>query len=128
MLGISLPQSPASVSIARHLMGSFLQEHHVCSEPAIALLILSELVTNAVRHGAEPIQVTLDDEADALRIEVSDGGDTCPPRTAPLIPNADETGGRGLAIVHAFAQRWGTTRTTSERPSGPNSAPRARSA
>ena len=80
------------------------------AEPAIALLILSELITNAVRHGAEPIQVTVDDEADALRIEVSDGGGTYPPRSAPLIPNADQAGGRGLAIVDALAQRWGTTR------------------
>src|SRR5947208_13872986 len=109
MLRISLPQVPASVAYARHQTRSFLQEHHLCAEPTTALLILSELVTNAVRHGAEPIQVTVDNEADDLRIAVSDGGGTWPPRAAPSISNADQVGGRGLAIVQALAEHWGTT-------------------
>jgi anti-sigma regulatory factor (Ser/Thr protein kinase) len=78
------------------------------NESGAALLVLSELVTNAVLHGAEPIEVYVSRDDDLLRIEVSDGGsrgDGVTPRTH----DDPRPGGRGLHIVNSLASRWGTT-------------------
>ncbi len=104
---ISLQQSTTSPGRARAGVRSFIEEYRLCEEPEIALLILSELVSNAVMHGAQPIQVVVSGEAGKLRIDVADG-DTHPPR--PLhFGSADRTGGRGLHIVNALSEQWGTT-------------------
>ncbi|MFC9493499.1 SpoIIE family protein phosphatase [Streptomyces sp. NPDC056982] len=67
-------------------------------------LILSELVTNAIRYSTGPIQVRLM-RTRSLICEVADGS-----TTAPHLRRAATTdeGGRGLYLVSRFAQRWGT--------------------
>ncbi len=72
-----------------------------------AELMLSELVTNAVRYGTEPIRVRLIHDR-ALICEVSDGSST-----APHLRRAASTdeGGRGLFLVAQLAQAWGTRYT-----------------
>jgi anti-sigma regulatory factor (Ser/Thr protein kinase) len=87
---------------------SFIEEYELCEEPEVALLVLSELVTNAVMHGATPIQVSVSGEPGKLRIDVADG-DTHSPRPELRVGNADQTGGRGLQIVNALSRQWGTT-------------------
>ena len=71
-------------------------------------LILSELVTNAIRYGTEPIQVRLIHDR-TLICEVSDGSST-----APHLRHAATTdeGGRGLFLVAQLAQAWGTRYTS----------------
>lgn len=85
--------------------------------PGIAedtLLLVSELVTNAVRHGAPVIEIALVLDADRLRVEVTDGGDALP--VVPLgRPSADRPTGRGLLIVAATAHDWGVVRLPGER-------------
>lgn len=67
-------------------------------------LLLSELLSNAVRYGAPPVRVRLL-RGRSLVCEVSDGSSTSPhPRRAA----ATDEGGRGLFLVSRFAQRWGT--------------------
>ncbi|GHE24163.1 hypothetical protein GCM10018787_53420 [Streptomyces thermodiastaticus] len=74
------------------------------------LLMVSELVTNALRHGTQPVRLRLLLD-DSLICEVADGSSTSPHlRRARL---TDE-GGRGLYLVARFARRWGT-RYTSRR-------------
>ncbi|UGQ15280.1 SpoIIE family protein phosphatase [Yinghuangia sp. ASG 101] len=70
-------------------------------------LILSELITNAIRYGRQPIQVRLLLDR-TLTCEVSDGSST-----APHLRRATTTdeGGRGLFLVAQFAARWGTRYT-----------------
>jgi anti-sigma regulatory factor (Ser/Thr protein kinase) len=107
---ISLPQTAASPAEARHLVSRFAADNDLLSQSGPALLVLSELVTNAVLHGAEPIEVFVCRDGDVLRIEVSDGG----PRTDGVRPRSQDNrrpGGRGLHIVNSLAQRWGTTDT-----------------
>ncbi len=70
-------------------------------------LLLSELVTNAIRYGIEPIQVRLIHDR-TLICEVSDASST-----APHLRHAATTdeGGRGLFLVAQLAQAWGTRYT-----------------
>lgn len=105
---ISLQQSTTSPGRARDHVRSFIEENRLCEEPEIALLILSELVSNAVMHGAQPIQVVVSGEAGKLRIDVTDG-DTHVPRPRLHFGNGDRSGGRGLHIVNALSEQWGTT-------------------
>lgn len=70
-----------------------------------ALLVTSELVTNAVRAGADEITVALSVDG-VCRVGVTDnaGGDPVVSRARPL-----DTSGRGLFIVAAVAADWGVT-------------------
>ncbi|WP_413471148.1 ATP-binding protein [Streptomyces peucetius] len=71
-------------------------------------LILSELVTNAIRYGAEPVRLRLLYDRSNLICEVADGSSTSSHRRRAA--TTDE-GGRGLFLVAQFAQRWGTRYT-----------------
>ncbi|MFD3452572.1 SpoIIE family protein phosphatase [Streptomyces sp. NPDC058691] len=102
-----VPGDPAAVSgvraaVTRHLAGWGLEELSFTTE-----LLLSELITNAIRYGAEPIHVRLILDR-ALICEVSDGGSTAP--HLRYAASTDE-GGRGLFLVAQFAERWGTRYT-----------------
>lgn len=70
-------------------------------------LILSELITNAIRYGSQPIRVRMLRER-TLICEVSDGSSTSPHLRRAA--TTDE-GGRGLFLVAQFAERWGTRYT-----------------
>jgi serine phosphatase RsbU (regulator of sigma subunit)/anti-sigma regulatory factor (Ser/Thr protein kinase) len=68
-------------------------------------LIVSELVTNAIRYGIEPVRLRVLHDRDSLICEVADGSSTSPHLRRAA--TTDE-GGRGLFLVARFAQRWGT--------------------
>lgn len=70
------------------------------------LLVVSELVTNAVVHGAEPIRVTMVRAEQRVRVEVTDGATESSPRGNPR-PSADAENGRGLSVVTRLAVAWG---------------------
>jgi anti-sigma regulatory factor (Ser/Thr protein kinase) len=92
---------------ARVQVEAFLEAHGLDGEVRlVALVIVSELVTNAVEHGAEPITIEVAIRDDTLRFEVCDGDD----RTGVVAVRSTrggDTNGRGLAIVGSLAQRWG---------------------
>ena len=72
-------------------------------------LLVSELLTNSVRHGARGEGwITLDVEVDAnaVRVEVSDRGDGFEQPAEPQ-PHLDRPGGWGLCLVDRIADRWG---------------------
>lgn len=77
----------------------------------VAVLLTSELVTNAVRYGGPRIVMTVHDEPDTLRVEVHDDG---PWRPATDGGGDRATGGRGLLLVESLAHVWGTS--TQGRP------------
>ncbi|MFI9061395.1 ATP-binding protein [Streptomyces sp. NPDC053429] len=74
-----------------------------------AELVVSELVTNALRHSGAPrgrdIGVRLARREGRVRVEVSDAGAVVD--LAPQTATAGDERGRGLAIVAALAERWG---------------------
>ncbi|HEV2999919.1 MAG TPA: ATP-binding protein [Solirubrobacteraceae bacterium] len=97
---------PAAIGRARHDVEDALAVAGVDRRTSGDLmLVVSELVTNAVRHArGERFEVRLDIRPDALRLEVHDEGGGFDPRIAP---SADGTGGYGLYIVDRLADRWG---------------------
>ncbi|MER6997723.1 SpoIIE family protein phosphatase [Streptomyces sp. NPDC000410] len=99
-----LPSDPQIVSEARKLADRRLAEWGLEDLDFTTELIVSELVTNAIRYGRPPIRLRLI-LSGSLICEVSDGSST-----SPHIRRALETdeGGRGLYMVAQFAQLWGT--------------------
>ena len=73
-------------------------------------LIVSELVTNALRHGAEGerIDLAVTPKPDFLCVQVTDDGPGIAPRPRAL--ETDEEGGFGLYFVEQLTRRWGVTR------------------
>jgi anti-sigma regulatory factor (Ser/Thr protein kinase) len=70
-------------------------------------LVVSELVTNAIRYASGPIRLRLITDR-ALICEVSDGAATAPHLRHP---KTTDEGGRGLFLISQFTQRWGTRYT-----------------
>lgn len=79
-----------------------------------ALLVVSELVTNAVRHAGSDVVLNILVRPDRVRVEVSDAGDDLP-ATSPGRPDSSRPDGRGLVIVTALASNWGV-RSAPDRP------------
>ena len=99
---------------ARHLMG----EWGLGAIAGDAELVVSELVSNAMLHGASsvtaanppPVRLRLTSRAREVLIEVWDGGENMPQLRSSAL-SEDELGGRGLLLVAALASRWGAYRT-----------------
>lgn len=93
---------------ARSFLRSCLKTWNVAGVPEVdeegAALVLGELVTNAVLHAGTPVDILVGLRGQALRVAVADrSGVELRPRAA----TEDEESGRGLALVGAFAERWG---------------------
>ncbi|MFD9980540.1 SpoIIE family protein phosphatase [Streptomyces massasporeus] len=99
-----LSADPALVGEVRASAMRWLSDRGLDETAFAAELILSELITNAIRHGAEPIRVRLLYRR-TLICEVSDSSNT-----APHLRRAASTdeGGRGLFLVAQLSQSWGT--------------------
>lgn len=72
------------------------------------LLAVSELVTNAVKHGAAPVRLTIEAEEGLVRLQVHDAGDA-DAVPAPSRPTVTAGSGRGLMLVAAVSSSWGVT-------------------
>jgi anti-sigma regulatory factor (Ser/Thr protein kinase) len=114
-----LPHSSISVRQARARLAQDLSERDVLGTVVDdAILILSEFVTNALRHAraltSDTIRVYWSLSGDGLlRIEVTDGGGTTRPVTKPYSMSVSAQAGRGLEIVDRLADRWGSQREES---------------
>jgi anti-sigma regulatory factor (Ser/Thr protein kinase) len=100
-----LPADPASVSRARTHITEKLAAWGLTDAAPTTELIVSELVTNAIRHAEPPIQLRLIHHAGSLVCEVADGSSTSPHLRRAC--TFDESG-RGLFIIAQLAERWGT--------------------
>ncbi|MCF2531118.1 ATP-binding SpoIIE family protein phosphatase [Yinghuangia soli] len=98
------PADPACVSKARDLVTAQLTQWRLEELAFPTELVVSELVTNAVRYGGGPIKLRLI-RGSVLVCEVSD-----PSNTQPRLRRARSTdeGGRGLFLVAQLTQRWGS--------------------
>lgn len=114
---MAVAHGPAGVGQARRRMREQLRSHGV-SDTVVddAVLILSELLSNACRHGRPLGRQTEAGDGDVrvawcvdrsggLTVEVTDGGG--PTRPIPATPSVTARGGRGLNIISALAEEWG---------------------
>jgi anti-sigma regulatory factor (Ser/Thr protein kinase) len=99
-----------SAAEARHRTLAWLNRHSIGQDPAeAAVLIISELVTNAVVHsGSGVISCVLQLGSGLLQIEVTDQG-AGEREPALRKPAADDVSGRGLMLVSAVSKVWGVT-------------------
>ncbi|MCA6096028.1 SpoIIE family protein phosphatase [Streptomyces sp. SCA3-4] len=102
-----LATDPAVVGRARADVTRQLTEWGLDEAVFTTELILSELITNAIRHASGPIRVRLLRDR-ALICEVSDTSSTSPHLRYAA---AEDEGGRGLFLVAQLAERWGTRYT-----------------
>ncbi|GGJ69005.1 SpoIIE family protein phosphatase [Streptomyces brasiliensis] len=103
-----LPSDPAVVARARKNATEQLAAWDLDEAVFITELVVSELVTNAIRYGRPPLRLRLIREAHTLICEVSDASNTVPHMRRARV--FDE-GGRGLLLVAQLTERWGTRHT-----------------
>lgn len=111
---IVLEHDPQSVAEARRFVRSRLDEWGVeDSSVDDATLLASELVTNAVVHAASGFELRLHLTADVIVVEVADmgGRDGMPATIEPESAGPLDESGRGLRMVDAISDEWGTTPT-----------------
>jgi len=113
---ITLPYAADAAGAAR----AYLRRQANLLHPPMlddALILTSELVTNAIRHGRPAVTLAIHLEPSALTVVVTDTGPERPP-LVPRSPHPDSPTGRGLVIVDALATRWGIT----PQPANPGKA------
>ena len=100
---------PRCVALARADLRKALASWGLPAMEETALLVLSELATNAVRHARVPgrqIETRFLHRGDSVRIEVHDAADQHPRLRTPA---TEAMHGRGLVLVEALADQWGVT-------------------
>ncbi|MFJ9708437.1 ATP-binding protein [Streptomyces sp. NPDC101234] len=114
---LEIRPDPAEVGRARRWTRSRLAGSGIAADEPLAeilILLVSELVTNAVVHTGRPAVLRLSlpgtdrrgdaEESVTVRLEVADTSNRAP---VPRCADSDATGGRGLALVDGLADRWG---------------------
>ena len=107
---MTLPAESHSVRLARHAAHVVLAAWQLAYVEETAVLIVSELVTNAVRHaaGTDTIELDLHATRTWLRIEIQDSDRRWP---RPRVPDGFEESGFGFVLVDALASKWGVRET-----------------
>jgi anti-sigma regulatory factor (Ser/Thr protein kinase) len=102
---LELPADTVSPGAARRFLRDVFEESSVVDPPSeTAVLLASELVSNAVLHARTDLAVRCLVHETCVRIEVSDGNSRRP--VAAFTP-VDATSGRGLGLVQALSDNWG---------------------
>ena len=105
-----LPRDKTCPMVARRLVEGHVREDLDDRQSESATLIVSELATNALVHGAGTIVLVVIRDRDRLRIEVSDEGHS--PAIGIVSDREHGIGGRGLFIVDQLASGWGAAAGT----------------
>lgn len=108
-VAMTLDDDPAYIAAqARRFIRNTMASWHLDDTVDAAATIGTELVTNAIRHAAGPVRLRLHQTGDRLVIDVGDRDQRLPRRFDPA-PHEEHH--RGLFLVDAFADRWGTRPT-----------------
>lgn len=98
------PAEPASAGQARRFADATLRAWNCEPLVDIAVLLMSELVSNAILHAGTTIHVVIRLGDEYVRVEVQDGNARDP---SPRHYSTMATTGRGLLLVEELAERWG---------------------
>jgi hypothetical protein len=105
---MELTTEPLIAAAGRRFVTEKLSEWELGDLQPMAGMVVTELVSNAVRHTAKPMTLRLQHRARRLIVEVADGDERQPRRLRPTLL---EEGHRGLFIVDKLSRRWGTRPT-----------------
>ncbi|MGY6501449.1 MAG: ATP-binding protein [Acidimicrobiales bacterium] len=97
----------ADATEVRHQVGDLLSRETFEGDTDGVLLLTTELITNAIRHGAPPFALVVDLSADAVRICVEDGADGTVPALLAIDEDTPRLGGYGLHLVDQLSTGWG---------------------
>ena len=99
---------PDAVPVSRSRLAVVLAEWGLGGEAIEpALLVVTELLSNAIDHGRGPVRLAVEHSGERVRIEVHDGSPE-PPQPQPH--DLLRARGRGLQLVEALSLRWGWTK------------------
>ncbi|GAB7193171.1 hypothetical protein NUM3379_38800 [Kineococcus sp. NUM-3379] len=127
--GLRLPPDTRSAALARRHLREVVGDGALAPVLDDALVVVSELVTNAVLHAGTEVELRLRHEQEGLWLEVSDRL----PGVLPLLraPDEERESGRGVALLDALAAEWGTAHRSHSKavwcrfsPTGTHAAPR----
>ena len=109
---VAIPIGVQAPRVARSAIAQWLVDHVAPAVLETALLLVSELVSNSVRHSGVPegedVVVRVHLWRDGFRLEVEDPGRSGV--IAPKPPDLRRGGGMGLNLVHTLSERWGVVR------------------
>lgn len=113
-VSVVVPHERTGVALARHAFADQMTAAGVRGDARDdAVLVLSELVSNAVTHAAPlpggQITVSWSVLVDALHLEITDGGASTSPHAG--VASLSSGSGRGLDIVRTVCRAWGVTET-----------------
>ena len=105
----ALEPDAASPAIAREAVKGALQASHAEPLRDDAVLLVSEVVTNAVIHAHTPLRLFVQDRPHVVRVEVEDGSTDLPTQKHPAPRSRDAMleSGRGLELLEKVADAWG---------------------
>jgi anti-sigma regulatory factor (Ser/Thr protein kinase) len=101
---VELPPEPTAAAQARRFAGERCSKWGVSEARDAVVLLVSELVTNAVKHARSQVRVRLVRRARAVRVEVHDNDPTPP---SPRVADSLEESGRGFGLITALTCKWG---------------------
>jgi anti-sigma regulatory factor (Ser/Thr protein kinase) len=108
---VPLPKNLQGPVLARRAVEEVAADAGIAHEENEALLVIaSELATNAIIHGAEPVMLAVSCLDSEVTVEVADG-DPCLEHVELRVEDQPAPGGRGLRIVAELADRWGIRRS-----------------
>ncbi|MEU4796133.1 ATP-binding protein [Streptomyces sp. NPDC023327] len=102
------PADPGAVRTARAVVRDQLGTWGLAPLGDVTALLVSELVTNSLRHASGPIGVRLVRPADPLGTLLVEVSDPLPDPPLERVAALDDEGGRGLQLVARSSRRWGT--------------------
>lgn len=103
---ICLDRGLGSVSVARRFIRDVLRLQDGVDDDTVetAMLLVSEVVTNALLHTSGPAELQVEVLDGTFRVRVADSSAT---RPVPVEPNVDEGGGFGLWMLDELSAGWG---------------------
>jgi anti-sigma regulatory factor (Ser/Thr protein kinase) len=108
-LRITLTAGPAAPAAARSQVRAAIYDWNIPVDPSVAVLLTSEVVTNALRHEAgKTIELVISCSYGQLHVDVYD---TSPALPMPMDGPVDAETGRGLMLLASLSSSWGYYRT-----------------
>lgn len=101
---VRLTTDPCSPSRARQVVQQAIDKAHWEGDREIAVLLTSEIASNALRHGGALTQLEVIASGHQLHVEAAD-----PSLSEPRVSHVDHqaTSGRGMALVDSLSDKWG---------------------